>query len=196
MGGTFDPIHYGHLATAEEARIHFELDKVIFVPAGHPSHKKDYEVTPMEQRYIMTALAINSNPFFEISRMEIDRKGISYTVETLKQFAEEFGPDTSLYFISGADAVLDILTWKDVGGVLSFCTFIAATRPGYPMGQLWEKLAEIKKLYNREVYPMEVTDLDISSTEIRRRLKVGLSIRYLVPDNVRDYVEKIGLYDT
>jgi len=194
MGGTFDPIHYGHLATAEEARIHFELDKVVFVPAGHPSHKKEYEVTPMEHRYIMTALAINSNPFFEISRMEMDREGLCYTIETLKQFSQGYGPETSLFFISGADAVLDILTWKDVGEVLSYCTFIAATRPGYPVEELWDKLAEIKRLYNRVVYPMEVTDLDISSTEIRRRLKVGLSVRYLVPDDVRNYIEKSGLY--
>lgn len=194
MGGTFDPIHFGHLVTAEEARINFELDKVIFVPTGNPPHKKDYKVTEPEHRYLMTALATNSNPFFEVSRIEIDRKGYSYTVDTLTQFVEIYGKDTSLFFISGADAVLDILTWKNIKGVLDVCTFIAATRPGYPVKKLKEKLEEIKKLYGKDVYLLEVTAIAISSTEIRKRVKEGRSIKYLVPEGVEEYILKNGLY--
>nr|WP_245628505.1 nicotinate-nucleotide adenylyltransferase [Fervidicola ferrireducens] len=194
MGGTFDPIHFGHLVTAEEARINFELDKVIFVPTGNPPHKKDYEVTEPEHRYLMTALATNSNPFFEVSRIEIERKGYSYTVDTLNQLVEIYGKDTSLFFISGADAVLDILTWKNIKGVLDVCTFIAATRPGYPIKKLKDKLEEIKKLYGKDVYLLEVTAIAISSTEIRRRVKEGRSIKYLVPEGVEEYILKNGLY--
>ncbi|MDN5332585.1 MAG: nicotinate-nucleotide adenylyltransferase [Tepidanaerobacteraceae bacterium] len=194
MGGTFDPIHFGHLVTAEEARINFELDKVIFVPTGNPPHKKDYEVTEPEHRYLMTALATNSNPFFEVSRIEIERKGYSYTVDTLSQMVEIYGKNTSLFFISGADAVLDILTWKNIKGVLDICTFIAATRPGYPVKKLKNKLAEIKKLYGKDVYLLEVTAMAISSTEIRKRIKEGRSIKYLVPEGVEEYILKNGLY--
>ncbi|MCF6096618.1 nicotinate-nucleotide adenylyltransferase [Thermovorax subterraneus] len=194
MGGTFDPIHFGHLVTAEEARINFELDKVIFVPTGNPPHKKDYEVTDSEHRYLMTALATNNNPFFEVSRIEIDRKGYSYTVDTLNQMVEIYGSDTSLFFISGADAVLDILTWKNIKEVLDICTFIAATRPGYPINKLKDKLEEIKKLYGKDVYLLEVTAIAISSTEIRKRVKEGRSIKYLVPEGVEKYILKNGLY--
>lgn len=194
MGGTFDPIHYGHLVTAEAARIYFNLDEVIFTPAGNPPHKKNYVVTPAEHRYLMTALAINGNPFFKVSRVEVDRSGYTYTVDTLRYFANYFGKDVSLYFITGADAVLDILTWKDVDEVMNFCTFIAATRPGYPKAKLEQKLKEIKRLYNREVFPLEVTGMDISSTEIRRRVRKGLSIKYLLPESVELYIKKHNLY--
>lgn len=194
MGGTFDPIHYGHLVTAEAARIHFGLNEVVFIPAGNPPHKKDYIVTPAEDRYLMTVLAINNNPYFKVSRIEIERPGYTYTVDTLKQLGEEYGPGTSLFFISGADAVFDIMTWKDVAKVLDYCTFIAATRPRYPVTKLKQKLEEIKQLYGKEVIPMQVPGMDISSTEIRRRVNQGLSIRYLLPDDVREYIEKVGLY--
>ncbi len=194
MGGTFDPIHYGHLVTAEAARSQFGLDEVVFTPAGNPPHKKDYEVTPAEARYLMTVLAINDNPFFKVSRMELDRPGYTYTIDTLKQFSELYGENVQLFFISGADAVLDILTWKDVGDVMQYCTFIAATRPGYPREKITQKLCELKKLYGKEVFPMEVTGLDISSTDIRRRIKEGLSVKYLLPDSVEKYIEKNGLY--
>ncbi|TYP57586.1 nicotinate-nucleotide adenylyltransferase [Thermosediminibacter litoriperuensis] len=194
MGGTFDPIHFGHLITAEEARINFKLDRVVFVPAGNPPHKKDYKVSDVEHRYLMTALATNSNPHFEVSRIEIERSGYTYTVDTLRQFADIYGRDTSLFFISGADAVLDILTWKDVKDVLSYCNFIAATRPGYPVDRLKKKLAEIKELYGKDVYLLEVTAMAISSTEIRRRIREGLSIKYLIPESVEAYIIKNGLY--
>lgn len=194
MGGTFDPIHYGHLVTAEAARINFNLDEVVFTPAGNPPHKKNYKVTEAEHRYLMTVLAVNGNPYFKVSRMEIDRPGYTYTIDTIRQFSLEYGKDTSLFFISGADAILDILTWKDVAEVLNYCTFIAATRPGYHLAELKKKLEEIKRLYGKDVYPMEVTGLDISSTDIRNRVKQGLSIKYLLPDSVETYIKKNGLY--
>ncbi len=194
MGGTFDPIHYGHLIAAQAAKTHFNLDKVIFTPTGKPPHKKGYTVTPAEDRYSMTMLATNDNPFFKVSRMEIERPGLTYTVDTLEQFYEMMGDDTKLYFISGADAVLDILTWKDVERVLGYCTFIAATRPGYPIERLNKQLSQLRQMYGGQVHPMEVTGMDISSTEIRKRVKSGLSIKYLLPESVKTYIKKSGLY--
>lgn len=194
MGGTFDPIHYGHLVTAEAARIEFNLDEVIFMPAGNPPHKKDYEVSLAEDRYMMTALAINSNPFFRVSRIEIEREGYTYTVDTLTEFSKIYGSGTSLFFISGADAIWDIFTWKDVKKVLSYCTFIAATRPGYSIEKLKQKLLEIKRVYGRAIYPLQVTGMDISSTQIRKRVKKGLSIKYLLPESVETYIQKRRLY--
>lgn len=194
MGGTFDPIHYGHLVTAEAARIEFDLDEVIFTPAGNPPHKKNYDVTLAEDRYMMTALAINSNPFFNVSRIEIEREGYTYTVDTLKGFSKKYGADTNLFFISGADAILDIFTWKDVKEVLSYCTFIAATRPGYPIEKLEQRLLDIKRIYGKAVYPLQVTGMDISSTQIRNRVRKGLSIKYLLPESVEVYIKKHKLY--
>lgn len=194
MGGTFDPIHYGHLIAAQAAKTHFNLDKVIFTPTGKPPHKKGYTVTPAEDRYSMTMLATNDNPFFKVSRMEIERPGLTYTVDTLEQFYEMMGDDTKLYFISGADAVLDILTWKDVERVLGYFTFIAATRPGYPIERLNKQLSQLRQMYGGQVHPMEVTGMDISSTEIRKRVKSGLSIKYLLPESVKTYIKKSGLY--
>lgn len=194
MGGTFDPIHYGHLITAETARNEFDLDVVVFTPTGNPPHKKGYKVTCAEHRYIMTELAINNNPYFKISRLEIDRPGYTYTIDTLREFTHMYGEATSLFFISGADAVLDILSWKNVDEVLNRCTFIAATRPGYSRIALEEKLKEIKQLYGKIVFPLEVPGMDISSTDIRERVKKGLSIKYLVPESVEMYIQKNGLY--
>ncbi|MGB9812516.1 MAG: nicotinate-nucleotide adenylyltransferase [Thermovenabulum sp.] len=194
MGGTFDPIHYGHLVAAEEARINFNLSKVIFIPAGNPPHKKDYKVTDSEHRYIMTALAVNSNPYFEVSRVEVDREGYTYTVDTLKWFREKYDDSVELFFISGADAILDILTWKKVEEVLKYCTFIAATRPGYTSEQLERKVKEVKNLYGKEIFILEVTGMAISSTDIRKKVKNGQSIKYLVPEAVEYYIIKNNLY--
>ncbi|WP_157074749.1 nicotinate-nucleotide adenylyltransferase [Thermovenabulum gondwanense] len=194
MGGTFDPIHYGHLVAAEEARINFNLSKVIFIPAGNPPHKKDYPVTDAEHRYIMTALAVNSNPFFEVSRVEIDREGYTYTVDTLKWFKEKYKDAVEIFFISGADAILDILTWKKVEEVMNYCTFIAATRPGYTSEQLERKVKEVKEIYGKEIFVLEVTGMAISSTEIRKKVKNGQSIKYLVPEAVEYYILKYNLY--
>jgi len=167
---------------------------VIFIPAGNPPHKKDYKVTDSEHRYIMTALAVNSNPYFEVSRVEVDREGYTYTVDTLKWFREKYDNSVELFFISGADAILDILTWRKVEEVLKYCTFIAATRPGYTSEQLERKVKEVKNLYGKEIFILEVTGMAISSTDIRKKVKNGQSIKYLVPEAVEYYIIKNNLY--
>ena len=131
MGGTFDPIHFGHLVTAEEALVQFNLDRVIFMPTGQPAFKTDQKVTSAEHRYLMTVIATSNNPDFDVSRMEIDRPGLTYTVDTLLALREQYGPQTELFFITGADAVWEILGWRDADKIADLCTFIAATRPGY-----------------------------------------------------------------
>lgn len=194
MGGTFDPIHYGHLVTAEIARTEYSLDTVVFVPSGNPPHKKGYPVTPAEDRYMMTVLATITNPNFEVSRIEVDRPGPSYTIDTLKAFRELYGPDAELFFITGADATLEIFTWRDTPSLLKLCNFIAATRPGYDIERLECMVEEIRKYTHNSVHIMEVPALAISSTDIRRRVREGRPIRYLLPDTVASYIAKSGLY--
>ncbi len=135
MGGAFDPIHVAHLVTAQEALLQFHLDEVIFMPSGRPPHKKR-RLAPAEFRYLMVAVATASHPKFSVSRLEIDRPGVGYTVDTLEYLAAHLAPDARLFFVTGADAVLDILTWKDPPGVLELCTLIAATRPGFDLSRL------------------------------------------------------------
>jgi nicotinate-nucleotide adenylyltransferase len=188
MGGTFDPIHYGHLVTAEEALVQFALDEVVFVPTGQPWMKEGREVSPAEDRYLMTVIATASNPRFRVSRIEIDREGPSYTVDTLRALAEE-NPDAELYFITGADAMFEIFEWKDPHGVLSLARFIAATRPGYDLRRF-----EASESTHPNVTVMNIPALAISSTDIRARTHDGRPIRYLVPEGVKSYIEKAQLY--
>jgi nicotinate-nucleotide adenylyltransferase len=189
MGGTFDPIHHGHLVAAEEARWQFDLDIVLFIPTGQP-WQKPVGVSPAEDRYRMTVIATASNPAFEVSRVEIDHPGPTYTVDTLRRLRAELGEDARLFFITGADAVLHILTWKDREEVLALAEFIAATRPGYDLERLTERLP----LARERLHPMEIPMLAISSTEIRARVARGAPIQYLVPDGVAEYVAERGLY--
>jgi nicotinate-nucleotide adenylyltransferase len=189
MGGTFDPIHYGHLVTAEEALVQFALDSVVFVPTGRPWMKQDRVVSPAEDRYLMTVIATASNPRFHVSRVEIDRDGPTYTVDTLRTLAERY-PDAELYFVTGADAMLEILEWKDPGEVLSSAHFIAATRPGYDLAR-FESMELARKT---SVSRMSIPALAISSTDIRDRVLDGRPIRYLVPEGVKSYIEKAELY--
>jgi len=193
MGGTFDPIHYGHLVTAEAARCRFNLDAVIFVPSGRPPHKKDYSVSKATHRYLMTVLAVVTNPYFDVSRTEIDRKGYSYTIDTIKEFKLRY-PDTELYFITGADAILEILTWRKVDEVIRECQFIAATRPGYNLKDLTSKLEAISRDYLARIQTIEVPALAISSTDIRNRVAQKMPIKYLVPEAVEQYILKNKLY--
>ena len=190
MGGTFNPIHIGHLVTAEEALYAFSLAEVVFVPAGQPWQKEHEDVASPEDRYLMTVIATASNPHFRVSRMEIDRPGPTYTIETLRRLRAELG-DVDLYFITGADAILQILTWKDPEEVLTEARFIAATRPGYDLDRLEKELPE--ELEDR-VHVLEIPALAISSTDIRRRAGEGRPVRYLLPEGVARYVEKQGLY--
>lgn len=191
MGGTFDPIHYGHLVTAEAARVTFGLDKVLFVPNRLPPHKKDYQVSEAKHRYLMVVLATITNRHFEASRIELDRQGVSYTIDTLRTLKSCYGSGTELHFISGADAILDLLTWKNVNELMSLCFFIAATRPGY---QLSQQLLRLQREYPNRVFFVEVPALAISSTDIRHRVQQGKSIKYLLPEPVEYYIGKNGLY--
>ena len=193
MGGTFDPIHYGHLVTAEAARNNFDLDAVIFVPSGKPPHKKDYRVTDAKHRYLMTVLAVVTNPYFYVSKTEIDREGHSYTIDTIRAFRKKY-PSAELYFITGADAILEILTWKSVDEIIQKCFFIAATRPGYDLKGLSNKFGTITKTLCGRIYTIEVPALAISSTDIRGRVTANKPIKYLVPEAVEQYVLKNGMY--
>jgi nicotinate-nucleotide adenylyltransferase len=190
MGGTFDPIHHGHLVTAEMALWQFGLDEVRFVPTGQPWMKADQAVTPAEHRYLMTVIATSSNPRFSVSRIEIERTGPTYTVETLQQLRREAEEPIELFFITGADAMLEILHWKDPEEVLGEAHFIAATRPGYDLAR-FEKEAPSS---HPNVQVMDIPALAISSTDVRRRVRDGEPIRYLVPEGVQTYIEKTGLY--
>lgn len=190
MGGTFDPIHHGHLVTAEEARHQFELDEVVFVPTGQPWMKAARVVTPAEHRYLMTVLATASNPRFSVSRIEIDRGGPTYTVETLQELRRTAEEGVDLFFVTGADAMLEILQWKDPEEVLTEAHFIAATRPGYDLAR-FERRAPTS---HPNVSVMQIPALAISSTDIRERVATGLPVRYLLPDAVVTYIRKSGLY--
>lgn len=191
MGGTFDPIHYGHLVTAEGAREKYKLSRVIFVPSGHPPHKEAGAVSPFWHRYLMVMLAVYSNPFFEVSKVEYDLGKPSYTVNTIREFRRlhDFGVD--LFFITGADTFLEIFTWKQPEELLSMCRFIVATRPGYDLHRLKNLLGEF---YQGAVLILQIPMLNISSSDIRHRVKDGSSIKYLVPDPVESYIIQNGLY--
>ncbi len=190
MGGTFDPIHHGHLVTAEEAFWQFGLDEVAFVPTGQPWMKQDRLVTPAEDRYLMTVIATASNPAFSVSRIEVDRRGPTYTVDTLEELRARADEPIDLFFVTGADAMLEIFHWKDPDEVLSRAHFIAATRPGYDLTRFEAEAPSA----HANVSVMHIPALAISSTDIRRRVAEGEPIRYLVPEGVQTYIEKSGLY--
>lgn len=187
MGGTFDPIHYAHLFIAEEARTRLELDRVLFVPNGMPPHKKDYEITPAGHRLAMVELATRDNPSFAASRSEIDRPGPSYTVDTLKQIHAE-QPGAELFFITGMDAVAEILTWRSSDEVLSLARILAVNRPGFAADK------SLPNLENGRVELLDAPHLGISSTLIRERVAQSVPIRYLAPEPVVAYIEEHGLY--
>ncbi len=197
MGGTFNPVHHGHLVTAQEALDQFDLDEVIFIPTGDPPHKIDDLLAHAEDRYLMTVIATSSNSSFFVYRIEIDRKGKSYTIDTVKELRKLFGSDSELYFITGADAILEILTWKNTREIVTLAKFIAATRPGYDLS----KIKELKTTLfinedegDRRIFIMEIPALAISSTDIRQRIKIGRPVNYLVPEGVNNYILKHGLY--
>lgn len=196
MGGTFDPIHLGHLLTAEEVRIQFGLEQVIFVPTGHPPHKGSRSISDPEHRYMMTVLATIANPYFTVSRFEIELPPgtVSYTIDTVRYFYDYFGSKCKLYFITGADAILEILTWKDYLELLSICSFIAVTRPGYGLDKLAETIAGSCPEALPDIHLLEIPAVAISSTLIRRRVAEGKSVKYMAPEPVTQYIIKNGLY--
>jgi nicotinate-nucleotide adenylyltransferase len=190
MGGTFDPVHFGHLVTAEEALVQFGLDRVLFMPTGQPQAKRHPTVASAHDRYLMTVIATASNPDFVVSSLEIDRPGPTYTVDTLREL-HRLHPDAELFFITGADAVAEILRWKDAEELAKLTHFIAATRPGYDLGALFDELGREGA---RSVALMEVPALAISSTDIRARVGADRPIRYLLPEPVSAYIAKNALY--
>ncbi len=194
MGGTFDPIHFGHLVAAEEARAVLELEYVFFVPSGRPPHKRQRPITKAEHRYLMTVLATATNPWFRVSRVDIDRPGYSYTADTMATFREKLGPECELCFITGADAILEILSWKDVDKLFAASFLAAATRPGYDLSQLRSQFGDQWQRYKDSIKVLEVPALAISSSEIRRRVASEEPIRYLLPEGVASYIYKHGLY--
>lgn len=192
MGGTFDPIHFGHLVTAEEALVQFNLDRVLFMPTGMPAFKSREAVSPAEDRYLMTVLATASNPDFDVSRIEVDRPGLTYTVDTLRALRDANGPRTELFFITGADAVWEIVSWRDAELVADLATFIAVTRPGYDLDAARRAHEEAATRFRIEY--IEVPALAISSTDIRERVRTRRPIRYLTTESVSAYITKRGLY--
>ncbi|MHB1128121.1 MAG: nicotinate-nucleotide adenylyltransferase [Bacillota bacterium] len=195
MGGTFDPIHYGHLVTAEAARERYDLELIIFVPAGNPPHKKGYVISSSEDRFMMTSMAIATNPYFEICDHEIKREGYSYAVDTVARFQEEYGAGVELFFITGADAIVEILTWKNVEELVYKCRFIAATRPGFDLVELQRNLDMLPLAGRHRIHPIEIPGLAISSTDIRLRVAEKRTIKYLLPEVVEKYIYDHNLYN-
>ena len=189
MGGTFDPIHHGHLVAASEVASRFSLDEVVFVPTGQPWQKTDREVSSGEDRYLMTVIATASNPRFTVSRVDIDRPGLTYTADTLRDLRVERGDDVDMYFITGADALAQILTWREVDSIFDLAHFVGCTRPGVDLDS-----PAIAQLPQDKVTLIEVPALAISSTACRRRVQEHDPIWYLVPDGIVQYIAKRGLY--
>ncbi|MET0134891.1 MAG: nicotinate-nucleotide adenylyltransferase [Kibdelosporangium sp.] len=185
MGGTFDPVHHGHLVAASEVQARFDLDEVIFVPTGEPWQKGAREVSPAEDRYLMTVIATASNPRFSVSRVDIDRDGPTYTVDTLQDLRAA-RPESELFFITGADALSQILSWRDAEKLFGLAHFIGVTRPGYTLDD--------HHLPDGSVSLVEVPALAISSTACRERVALGEPVWYLVPDGVVQYIQKRDLY--
>jgi len=186
MGGTFDPIHHGHLVAASEVAHIFALDEVVFVPTGQPYQKDSRQVSPAEDRYLMTVIATASNPRFSVSRVDIDRPGPTYTIDTLHELRAANKPQDELYFITGADALAEILTWHDVDELFTLAHFVGCTRPGHRLSGAG--------LPDDKVSLVEIPALAISSTECRARVEAGEPVWYLVPDGVVQYIAKRKLY--
>jgi nicotinate-nucleotide adenylyltransferase len=183
MGGTFDPIHHGHLVAASEVQVSFDLDEVIFVPTGQPEEKPD--VTPSEHRYLMSVIATASNPMFQVSRVDIDRPGPTYTIDTLADMKRAY-PDAQLFFITGSDAVAQLVKWRNADKLWDLAHFVAVTRPGHDLS--------VQGIPESAVSVLEVPALAISSTDCRNRVKGKKPVWYLVPDGVVQYIAKHGLY--
>ena len=186
MGGTFDPIHHGHLVAASEVASRFLLDEVVFVPTGQPWQKADYSVSTAEDRYLMTVIATASNPRFHVSRVDVDRGGPTYTVDTLREIRTLYGPKVDLFFITGADALDKILSWKDADQIFELAHLVGVTRPGFVLSDAHLPAATVSLI--------QVPAMAISSTDCRRRVAEGQPLWYLVPDGVVQYIAKRHLY--
>lgn len=194
MGGTFDPIHVGHLIAAEGAREAAGLDEVLFVPAGDPPHKESSQVTPAGHRYMMTLLATVTNPHFSVSRIELDRQGKSFTVDTIEALKAELPPGTEIYFILGSDSMADVPNWHQPQRLLSLCHFLVVGRPGWDRGTVERSLGPLYAPHKERIHAIDIPEVSVSSSDIRARVRAGRSIRYLTTDLVVQYIEDRGLY--
>lgn len=191
IGGTFDPIHCAHLIVAEEARTRFALDKVLFVPAGQPPHKPGHPVSEAVHRYAMVVLATACNPAFDVSRIEMEREGPSYSVDTIRALRKAHGTDTEVRFIIGADEALDLPNWHEAESLPELARFVVAPRPGSDLAELKTRLPS--RFYDSLDF-LPVPPLDVSATDLRARVASGESIKYLVPETVEAYIRKQRLY--
>jgi len=192
FGGTFDPIHHGHLVAAEEVRGRLNLDKVLFVPAGLPPHKLDLDISPTRHRIAMLKLAIDSNPGFALSRVDVDRHGPCYTVDTLALLHAEYGPDAELFFIMGMDSLADLLIWRSPERIIRLARIVVVGRPGFQAD-----VDELDKVLPGAAQRITIVDtplIEVSSSDIRMRVREGLPIRYQVPEAVEAYIREHGLY--
>lgn len=189
MGGTFDPIHHGHLVAASEVAERFSLDEVVFVPTGEPWQKAGRKVSAAEDRYLMTVIATASNPRFRVSRVDIDRGGPTYTVDTLRDLQQQY-PGAELFFITGADALANIVTWRDWEKMFTLARFVGVTRPGYELDD-----AIVPEVHRDRIELVPIPAMAISSTDCRQRAASKRPVWYLVPDGVVQYIAKHGLYD-
>lgn len=193
MGGTFDPLHNGHLVTAQAVYDTFNVDKVVIIPLGDAPHK-DRQLSNALDRYRMVSDAIGDNNAFAVSDMEINRQGKTYTVDTIEEI-KRLNPDIIVYFIIGADEVNMVENWKSPSKLLKMCRFVAVSRPGYKISDLIKKVETVRKKFGCEMYFLEVPALDISSSELREKVKEHKSIKYLVPKEIEDYINEHKLYE-
>ncbi len=198
LGGTFDPVHYGHLVIAEEVYAALQLAEVVFVPSGQPPHKTNVEITPAEHRLKMLELAIASNPHFTISRVDLDRPGPSYTVDMLQLLRRQWGEHTAIYFIIGRDSLEDLLSWHDSSGILEQLThLVAVRRPGYSESEaFYDSLEARLSGIKQRLLIVETPRFNISATDLRQRVAEGRPIKYQTPESVESYIVQYGLYRT
>ncbi len=194
LGGTFNPVHYGHLIMAETIRERFELDKVLFIPSGQPPHKTNDVLADAESRYEMVQRAVGSNRFFEASRIEIDREGYTYTIDTLNILKKEYGSETKIFFLIGSDVIPELKTWKEYSNVFKKCEFIACVRPGYDEETFKAALKQGQISEELKISMTKTPCIEISSSTIRERVRKGQTIKYLVPEKVEYYIYSKGLY--
>ncbi len=195
FGGTFDPIHTGHLIVAEDVRLKLALDRVLFIPAGQPWLKMEREITPGEHRLEMVKLATDSNPHFEVSGIELERPGPTYSVDTVSALRAELGPGIDLFFIIGFDALSELPVWKESSQLLELCRIVAMRRPGHDKLD-WRSLEQVLPAVSSRVDVVDVPQIEISSTGIRERVARGLSLRYLVTETVEHYIQEHQFYTT
>ena len=193
LGGSFNPVHPGHLLLAESARDQYGLDKVLFIPAGNNPFKEMDKEIDRRHRLKMVELATRSNPYFEVLSIEIDRPGMTYTVDTIEQIKQTY-PESAFYFITGADIMFEITLWKGAPELLASVNFITTFRPGYSHNKLDARIEELQEIYGARIYKLFTSEMDIASSDIRGRVKNGYSIKYLLPETVEQYIIENQLY--